>query len=181
MVYLVPVMARRRKPCSRAALATSSAMCSQGSGDAGATWRKGAVDGVVRGEEKVRAAALELAGRGEHEFGDGRPVIALDGLHVLAEAVGVHGDFRMHVAAEQGRSFSADGAIAEGGSFGGAGDDSDVQGLGHCVILRPWLRVGHSNFNSSRLRSSGSHEARKELAASWHSSSLVNPKASCAN
>ena len=90
-------------------------------------------------------SCCELAGRGEHEFGDSRPVIALDGLHVLAETVGVHGDFRMHVTSQQGRSFGADGAIAEGGAFGGAGDDSDVQGLGHGVISRPWIQSVTAN------------------------------------
>jgi hypothetical protein len=65
------------------------------------------MNGVIRREQEIRAAELELASGGEHELGNGSPVIALNGLHVLAEAMGVHRDLRMHVAAKQSGSFGA--------------------------------------------------------------------------
>jgi hypothetical protein len=92
------------------------------------------VDGVVGTDEEVGTDAGELVGGGEHEVGYALPVVAVDVLHVLAERVGVHGDFWVVVGAEVGGAFGADGSVAEGCAFGGAGDDADV--LGHEVILQ---------------------------------------------
>ena len=84
------------------------------------------MDGVVRADQEVRADLRELVRRGQHELADGRPVAAVDRLHVLRERVRVHRDFGMVVGAEQLRAFHADGPVAERGPFGGAGDDPDV-------------------------------------------------------
>jgi len=54
-------------------------------------------------------------------------------LHVIAERMGVHGDFRMRVRTHELRAFHANGSIAERRAFGGAGDNSDVSG--HEAIL----------------------------------------------
>jgi hypothetical protein len=94
---------------------------------------QGLMDGVVRADEEVGSDGGELVGGGEHESGDGGPVVAVDGLHVLGEGVSVHGDFGVIVRAEELCAFYAYGAVAESGAFGGAGYDSYV--LGHDGIL----------------------------------------------
>ncbi len=95
--------------------------------------RERLVDGVVGADEKVGADGGELVGGGEHEIGDGGPVVAVYVVHVLGERVSVHGDFGVVMRAEELRAFDADGAVAEGSALGGAGDDADV--LRHGLIL----------------------------------------------
>lgn len=56
-----------------------------GEGRAGGEEGEGLVDGVVGTDEEVGADAGEFGGGGEHEVGDGGPVVAMDGAHVLGE------------------------------------------------------------------------------------------------
>ena len=84
------------------------------------------VDGVVRTEQEIGADGLEFPGGGEHQSGDTLPVPGIDELHVFAEREGVHRNFRMHVAPHERGRFIADGAVAEGGALGAAGNYSDV-------------------------------------------------------
>ena len=55
-----------------------------------------------------------------------RAVAALDVRHVLGQRMGMHGDLRMIVGAEQVSSFEADGAVAERGALRAGCDDADV-------------------------------------------------------
>ena len=103
-----------------------------GEGAFGEDVGKRLMDGVVGADEEVGADAGEFVGRGEHEAGDGGPVVAVDVVHVLGEWAGVGGDLGVVVRAEELRAFEADGSVAEGRAFGGAGDDADV--LGHDVF-----------------------------------------------
>jgi hypothetical protein len=88
---------------------------------------EGPVDGVVGTNEKICAGSGQLLGGREHEFGDAGPVIGADALHIFRQRVGVQRDFGMIVRAQHLRAFERDGAVAEGGSFGAASDDADVE------------------------------------------------------
>jgi hypothetical protein len=87
---------------------------------------------VVGTDEKVGSCFGQLIGRGKHQVGDAVPIIAIDEVHVLGEAVTMHADFRMPVRSQQGRRFVADGAKTQRRTFSAAGDDTDV--LGHAQL-----------------------------------------------
>src|SRR4029453_7270568 len=67
-----------------------------------------------------------LGCRGEHQVAHAVPIIAIDALHVLGERARVHRDLGMIVRAEKIGALDTDGPIAEGGSFSGAGNETDV-------------------------------------------------------
>jgi hypothetical protein len=87
---------------------------------------KGPVHGVVGADEEAGSSFGEGVAGLEHELAYRWPVVAVDMLLVVGEGNGVHRDFGVGVQAELLRAFVRNGAVAEGGSFGGAGYDADV-------------------------------------------------------
>jgi hypothetical protein len=73
-------------------------------------------------------------GRRQHEFGYALPIVVVDVVHVLAEAVVVHRDFRMHVASHERLGFVADSAIAQRGSFSATSHNTDMLGQGFLPV-----------------------------------------------
>jgi hypothetical protein len=84
------------------------------------------VDGVVGADQEIDTDLRELVRGGEHQLAYARPVGAVDAFHVLGQRVRVHRDLGVIVRAEKLRALHADGPIAEGRAFGGAGNDADV-------------------------------------------------------
>ena len=53
-------------------------------------------------------------------------VAAIEAYDIVGQRVRVQGDFGMGMRPEQGGALDADGLVAERGTLGGAGDDSDM-------------------------------------------------------
>lgn len=87
---------------------------------------EGLVNGVGRGDEKVRASLGTFLRGGKHQFGHARPVVGANALHILRERMGVHRDFRMIVRPPADRRHAGNRAVAEGRTFGAAGVNADV-------------------------------------------------------
>jgi hypothetical protein len=90
------------------------------------------VYGVIRADEKVGSDFGQFIGGRKHQLPHTPPVIAVDTLHVVSQRVRVQRNLGMFVRTEQLRASLANGAITKSGSFGGAGNDSNV--LGHGLI-----------------------------------------------
>src|ERR1039457_5986851 len=90
--------------------------------------------GVDWSDQKVGSGFRQLIRRRQHEFGNASPVVGVDALHVVGEAVAMHGDFGVSVRAEQFLSFQANGARAEPGALRAAGDDADLERHGKAVL-----------------------------------------------
>jgi hypothetical protein len=84
------------------------------------------MNGVVRANQQLGAASMELCRRRKKHRADVLPPIGLDVPHVLRERVGVDRYFGMHVPTELSGAFSANRPIAKGRSFRTDGDDPDV-------------------------------------------------------
>ncbi|MNT57888.1 hypothetical protein D3C72_1952930 [compost metagenome] len=91
---------------------------------------EGLVDGVVGADQEIRARRGELVRGAEHQRAHARQVACVQAARVLRERGRVHRHLGVRMRAEQRRALDADGLVAKGRAFGGAADDSDVQGHG---------------------------------------------------
>jgi len=71
-----------------------------------------------------------------------RPLVAVDEVHILGEAMTMHADFRMHVRSHQGRPFVADGAVTRRRAFRTTGHNADVLGHEHTLTSQIALYQG---------------------------------------
>src|SRR6185369_13770678 len=94
------------------------------------------MDCVVRTDQKVRSRALQGLSGTQHKLSHRLlPACAcINGLHVLSQSDGMHGDFRMRMLAHEGFSFQTDSAIAKGRAFCAASDNANMPGHKNKVI-----------------------------------------------
>ena len=86
----------------------------------------GEVTGVVRADSEVGSGFGNYFGRLQHELANLAVIAGIERGHPLAHRYGVHSDVRMVVLTEVLLRRLGDSAVAKGGAFGAAGNDSDV-------------------------------------------------------
>jgi len=128
------------------------------------------VDRVVRADQEVGAARCQLAGGRQHERRHALQVSLVEAGDIAGERRRMHGDLRVGMRAEQGRTLRADGPIAERRSFRRAADDTDVTGHGDGS---PWrsrsgaLTIGTFGREDRRAAGRGACSAGSTSRRRW--------------
>src|SRR5215467_11707583 len=129
------------------------------------------MDGVVRTDQKIRSGALQYFCRTQHQLRHRLPPGSrVNRLHVVGQADGMHGDFRMRMPAHQRLRFQTDRPVTERRSFRTAADNADV-------LCHPRKSIWERSFS---FLSTGRNEASMELRASSRRCSSEKLNSCCA-
>src|SRR5438270_9210011 len=129
------------------------------------------MDCIVRTNLKVRAGTFQSLRRPKHDLAQRLPVFpVIERKHVLSQCDGVHGHFRVGVAAHERLGFQTKSAIAERRSLRAAADDTDMS-----AHARKSICCRKRSFFST-----GRNEASKEFRASSRRCSSEKLNSCCA-